>query len=97
MKSIHTPQYIAFTKRLKAIRLELGVSQEELASRLDKPQSYISKVELAERRLDLVEYTDWMQALGADAFDPLRLLCQPQAAASGSRPRRRLKLKAHTP
>jgi transcriptional regulator with XRE-family HTH domain len=40
---------------LRAIRKESGLSQQELATRLDKPQSFVSKYESGERRLDILE------------------------------------------
>ena len=40
---------------LRAIRKESGLSQQELAARLDKPQSFVSKYESGERRLDILE------------------------------------------
>jgi transcriptional regulator with XRE-family HTH domain len=43
-----------------------GVRQIDLAARLGKPQSYVSKVEGRERRLDVGEYVVWMRALGLD-------------------------------
>lgn len=54
-KSIHTKDYLEIINRLKEARLKVGLSQQEVASRLGKPQSYISKIESGERRLDVVE------------------------------------------
>jgi len=42
-------------KRLKAARMEAGLTQEEVAKLLGKPQSFISKSESGERRVDVVE------------------------------------------
>ncbi|ENV17056.1 hypothetical protein F964_01753 [Acinetobacter guillouiae NIPH 991] len=39
------------------------MTQVELARRLNKPQSYVSKVEILERRLDVIELIDWLQIL----------------------------------
>lgn len=39
-------------ERLKQAREEAGLKQEEVAGLLGKPQSYVSKVERAERRID---------------------------------------------
>lgn len=39
------------------------MTQVELARRLNKPQSYVSKVEILERRLDVIELNDWLKVL----------------------------------
>lgn len=47
--------YQAFLKRLTKARHDAGYLQEEVARRLGKPHSFISKCELGERRLDIIE------------------------------------------
>jgi len=54
-KSIRTKEYQDFAERLKKARLEAGLTQVEAAKKLKRPQSYISKVEAGEQRLDIVE------------------------------------------
>ena len=44
------------------MRLDAGLTQADLAERLDKPQSFVAKVETQERRLDLIEFVMWMVA-----------------------------------
>jgi transcriptional regulator with XRE-family HTH domain len=55
------------SQELIKILLELceskNVTQVELARRLNKPQSYVSKVEILERRLDVIELIDWLSAI----------------------------------
>jgi len=46
------------------VRQQLDVSQRELATRLNQSRSYVSKVEIFERRLDFVQLVDWLRALG---------------------------------
>ena len=46
------------------VRKGQGVTQVQLAAKLGKPQSHISKVERGERRLDVVEFTRWIDAIG---------------------------------
>ena len=55
MASIFRAEYRKFLKRLQAARLEAGLTQEEVAKLLGKPQSFISKSESGERRVDVVE------------------------------------------
>ena len=54
-KSIYSKDYKEIIKRLKTARIESGLAQEEVAEKLGKPQSYISKIESGERRLDVAE------------------------------------------
>ncbi len=55
---------VALRRVLRAIRLERGLTQKQLAEQLDVPQSYVSKYEAGERRLDLVELEVVAEALG---------------------------------
>lgn len=48
---------------LKQTRLDAGLTQQELAALLTKPQSYVSKYESGERRLDFIEVLDICDAL----------------------------------
>jgi len=54
-KSTYTKDYQEIISRLKQARIRLGFSQQEVAEKLSKPQSYVSKIESGERRLDIVE------------------------------------------
>ncbi|HEY4777937.1 MAG TPA: helix-turn-helix transcriptional regulator [Candidatus Acidoferrales bacterium] len=56
---------------LVKVRLDAGLTQVELSSRLNRPQSFVSKYERGERRLDVVEFGEIAVALGVD---PARLL-----------------------
>ncbi len=52
---MHSEEYRKIAGMLKKARLEAGLKQGEVAAKLKKPQSYISKIESGERRLDLLE------------------------------------------
>ena len=54
-KSVYTKDYKEIIERLKTARIEAGLAQQEVADKLGKPQSYISKIESGERRLDVIE------------------------------------------
>ena len=54
-RSIGTKEYQDFALKLKNARLEAGFTQIEAAKKLKRPQSYISKSEAGEQRLDIVE------------------------------------------
>lgn len=64
---IHQSNYTLFREMLTNIRLEKGLLQSEVAERLGKPQSFISKYERGERRLDFAEFVEITQALDIDA------------------------------
>jgi len=68
-KSLRTPDHIRMMELLIAARNKAGLTQEQLAERLDKPQSFVSKYETGERRLDVIEFI-WI-ARELD-FDPAR-------------------------
>jgi len=63
-KSTFTLANDEFRALLKVLRIEKGLSQVGLAKRLDLPQSYVSKYETGERRLDFIETVQVCDALG---------------------------------
>lgn len=64
MKSIHNKAYQCLLQLLRRKRTEQGVTQQELASRLNVGQGIVSKIETHERRLDLIELREICIALG---------------------------------
>jgi ribosome-binding protein aMBF1 (putative translation factor) len=75
-KSVFTPSYARFRELLIEARENAGLMQWQLAKRLHKPQSYVSKFERGERRLDVVEFLDVARALRVDPMDLLRQLLE---------------------
>lgn len=67
MKTLHSARGFELRQRLRAAREEAGITQNDLAAKLDKPQSFVSKYETGERRLDVIEFVDVCQALEVDA------------------------------
>ncbi|MDZ8068975.1 MAG: helix-turn-helix transcriptional regulator [Nostoc sp. DedQUE08] len=57
--SIYSIRYKAFLKRLREARQEANLTQVEVANKLNQPQSYVSRCESGERRVDVVELTDF--------------------------------------
>lgn len=55
MPSVHSPPYRFFLRRLRAGRVAVGLTQEQVARALRRPQSFVSKCESGERRVDVVE------------------------------------------
>lgn len=64
MKSIHNKAYQQLLSLLRTKRVDRGITQEELASRLGVGQGIVSKIETHERRLDLIELREICLALG---------------------------------
>lgn len=58
-----------FRTLLKDLRLEADLTQAELAKKLGLPQSYVSKYETGERRLDFVETAEICETIGTDIND----------------------------
>lgn len=63
-KSIYTAEYRRLCALLRQLREEAGLTQIEVARRLDEPQSFVSKYESGERRLDVIELQHVTEALG---------------------------------
>jgi transcriptional regulator with XRE-family HTH domain len=53
-------------------RKAAGLTQRELADRLNKPQSFVAKYEGGERRIDVVEFLTVCQAIGVDSAKLLK-------------------------
>lgn len=70
-KSVHTKNYNRFLELLIAARKDSKATQTEIAERLNRPQSFVSKFENGERRVDVIEFLEIAQAIG---FDPIVFL-----------------------
>lgn len=66
LKSVFTEEYEAFLRRLIEARKSAGMTQQRMANRLNRPQSFVSKYERAERRLDVVEFVGICRVLDID-------------------------------
>jgi len=67
--SLHSHQYQIFRSLLVVAREESGLTQVQVAHRLKKPQSYVSKYERGERRLDFTEFVELADVLEIDTTD----------------------------
>lgn len=72
MKSLRTPEHQKLTELLIAARLKAGLTQQQLADKLERPQSYVAKYEGGERRIDIVEFISIARALDIDAGRAVR-------------------------
>lgn len=63
-KTIKTKEYAKFIEKLRKARLEVGLKQIEVAKKVKRPQSYISRVESGEYRLDILEVKKFAKLYG---------------------------------
>lgn len=63
-KSVYRDENLIFLKLLKQCRVESGLTQDDFAKALARPQSFVSDVERGLRRLDLIQLRDICQVLG---------------------------------
>jgi transcriptional regulator with XRE-family HTH domain len=83
LRSLHSQHYRRFATVITRARLEAGITQQDLAAQLRKPQSFVSKVERCERRLDVPEFILLARALG---YEPADLLARIEQAMLGRLP-----------
>lgn len=62
-KTIYSPEYRKLIDSLRQHRESLGVTQTQLAERLQWPQQRVSLVEAGARRVDVIEFLRWAEAL----------------------------------
>jgi len=66
-RSVHSDEYKVVLKTLVDMRHEAGLTQRELAQRLNREHSFVWRIESGERRLDVVEFAWVCRALDRDA------------------------------
>lgn len=80
-RSVHTDTYRAILGVLVEARRHKGLTQLELAARLHKPQSFVSKYENSERRLDIAEFLNVARAIGVDPCSIIKRSARPTKKA----------------
>jgi transcriptional regulator with XRE-family HTH domain len=73
-KTLHTPEYRHLVDWLKSARIERKLTMRELALVLDVPHSYIGKVEQCERKLDVLEFVKYCEALKLNVNNGISIL-----------------------
>lgn len=73
-KSLRSPRHQRFLAQLVSLRKAKGLTQAQVAEKLDRPQSFVAKYEAGERRLDVIEFLDLTAALDADPCEILSSL-----------------------
>ncbi|MHA6860392.1 helix-turn-helix domain-containing protein [Ralstonia pseudosolanacearum] len=62
---LYGQRYERLRRLLREVRREANLTQIQLAEKLSKGQSYVSKVERGEQYLDVLEFMEWCQACNA--------------------------------
>ncbi len=73
-KTLYSETNVVFCRLLREVRAEAGLTQTALADALGEPQSTVSRVEVGQRRLDLLELRQWLAPLGVSAEEFVRRL-----------------------
>ena len=73
-KSAFTERYQTFISLLVSARQKQGLTQRDLAIKLNKVHSFVAKYEQGERRLDVIEFLDIATALKVDPFRIIKKL-----------------------
>jgi len=58
-RAIYTKDHNAIVERLKTARIEAGLGQVEVAKKLGRTQSYVSKIESGQRRFDVLQLKEF--------------------------------------
>jgi len=85
-KSLYSPTYERFLAEMRKVRLAAGITQVEAAKRLGRPQSFVSKCESGERRVDVAEFLAICHAYEVDPCQVLKTLSSHSVEAT--KPRR---------
>ena len=73
-KSVFTEEYGQFLRHLRESRQQCGLTQAQLAERLHETQSWVSKCERGEHRLDVIELRKFCAAMEISLADFVRRL-----------------------
>lgn len=73
-KTLRSADHGRFLELLIEARRRAGLTQQQLAKKLSRPQSFVAKYEGGERRIDVVEFVAITRAIGADPVRVLRAL-----------------------
>ena len=65
-KSVFSNEYRTFRELLRDLRVRKGITQAQLSTTLGMAQSFVSKYEMGERRLDFIEVDRICHELGTD-------------------------------
>lgn len=71
---IHRPDYARFREMLVKWRTDAGLSQRGLAERIGRSLAWVNRCETGGRRMDTLEWVEWVEACGVDPAVAVRRL-----------------------
>ncbi|HRH99317.1 MAG TPA: helix-turn-helix transcriptional regulator [Prosthecobacter sp.] len=84
-KSVFSSEYLIFRELLRELRLQKGVTQAQLSTALGMAQSFVSKYEMGERRLDFIEVDRICGELGIRLEEFAKSYAKALASAAGGK------------
>ena len=73
-QSIHSEANRALRELLTEQRYKLGLTQRDLAKKLNITHSLIGKIETGDRRLDVIEFLEYAHALEIDTMEIINII-----------------------
>jgi transcriptional regulator with XRE-family HTH domain len=73
-KTIHTAAYVALIGRLKRRRLDLKLTQSDVAAKVGKDRLWLQRIESCQRRADFLETVDLLHVLGIKLSEAVRII-----------------------
>jgi transcriptional regulator with XRE-family HTH domain len=73
-RTLRSPRQKALIALLIEQRKKSGLTQAQLAKRLRRYQSVVATVESGQRRIDVIEFLDFADAIGFDPIDAIKKL-----------------------
>ena len=88
-RALHSPPYQKLRRLLSEARVAANLTQLQVAERMQRPQSFVSKYEGGERHLDVIEFVELCGAIGVSPAGIVEVLTGPNLQTVGSAKRRR--------
>lgn len=74
LKSINRPENLILLKWLREQREAKNLTMRDLGEKLNVPHSFIGKVEQGERRLDVIEFMQYCDAIGISSIEGINII-----------------------
>ena len=88
-RALHSPRYQKLRRLLSEARVAANLTQLQVAEKMQRPQSFVSKYEGGERHLDVVEFVDLCAAIGISPSRVIDALTGPNLQNVGAARRAR--------